>query len=235
MKHEGISVKNAIKYLGGFYHDLEQMWSVLENHLLENSMILHPAQGNKTGFSYPLSNDIQRGGSWLLRNIQRYFVPEDRSDKAEQVLTDRSIVMSVSLYENSLFEFPVIMAGVIKYKNEVSLNDIWNYWLWSEICSLDTGRNSWRFNDSASARGPVYKLKTISQRKIYDKKNLIENIIDYIEVYFIDLVKLANTESVISAVNPIIEIFHNNESYTFPDNSLIVTSLPELLIKEWSR
>ena len=62
-----------------------------------------------------------------------------------------------------------------------------------------------------------------------------ENIIDYIEVYFIYLVKLANTESVISAVNPIIEIFHNNESYTFNNNPLFIADLPELLIKEWSR
>jgi len=219
MEHKGISIKNAIEYLDSFYSDLGLMFGNFESLLSEKKFISHPNAGNKTTYHYSVSNHMSRNQAWTLKNIQRFYLDEKKDS------VNKAIICSASLYPSSVFNIPVLICGIIKYKKNYSLYDSWNFWPSRDIVELDSLKSSWRLINKKVAKrdDSIFNFQHIS------KKDTIESF----SVFFIDMIKLeSSTILAEKIVEPLVDLYKGKSGVALDDNFLI-KPIPAKLFEIW--
>lgn len=221
MSKKGESVINAIRYVDSFFSDLSMMFNNLESILHKNNFISIPNAGNYAAPYHVVSSHIGTGDKWLLKSIQRMYLDENLS-KSDNY--DSAILCSVPLFEENLFDFPVLTCGVLRWNNKYSASQIYERWDSFPIRDVVCDKSVWRFGKDKENNGKIYHL--YPEIELRDLKNY--------SLFFIDLVKIENSTILEEIVNAAINFYKGNEDLSL-DDDLFVKKIPQKLIETWSQ
>jgi hypothetical protein len=225
MAEKGKSIIEVIKYLDSFYNDVGLMFGNLESLLSKKGFMSHPTAGNRVAFSYGVSGHIGNSQRWALKNIQRMYLKEEEIDSESKSL-NKVIFCSLALYPSSAFEMPVLVCGVMTWDGYYSKDGVYNLWSSKEICDLIIPKNNWRLKDKYDPKGKRLIFEFVSA----DALSKVEKF----SLFFVDAVKIENANYLQEIVDAIVDLYNDSEEILLnPD--LIVDSIPEELVKTWTK
>jgi len=221
MSKKGESIIKAIRYLDSFYEDLGLMFGNLEKLLSEKGFISIPNAGNTAAYIYNTSSHIGYSWKWTLKNIQRLYL-EESLIKSHDI--DSALICNASFYKTSLFNFPVLTCGILKWNDKYSTDSIYNRWDCNSICNIVCDNSIWRFKEEHKKEDLIYHLIPSEEFKNYKS----------LSVFFLDLIRIENSEVLQAIVNALIDAYHENYDISL-DEELVVNRIPPKLLDNWSR
>jgi len=216
-------VKLAINSLNSFYKDIKLLIEEIKKIMKIRGFVLHPQQGNYITYAnYALSNSILYPEQWIMKGMQFCLIP---SEMLNGRLSNKAIFFSISLYQSSVFEIPVLMAWVTTYNKELTHKEIADEgWGAKEIWTIDTVDSLWRSNhkNEPNIKNPI------------NLRIPIIKLIDHINILFFNLMSISDKKILEENVLlPILKLY-NGESLDLSNNDLIVQNIPENLIDKWN-
>jgi hypothetical protein len=226
MKDEGKDIKTALAYVNSFFKDVGLLFKSLDSLLAEKGFVVHPTAGNKSTFVEPLTNHIGVSTRWVMKNIQRLYVPEEAIEKKEKGI-DKSTIVTFSLNPLSVFEMPMLSCGVVKYAKPYALSTIWDLWLWEEYLKIDLPKSNWRIKkrDGWDPNKDYFDLILVN----HTEKDKIE----LFSVFLINMIQIENSTILKDrVVDPLVDLY-NDKSELLKDDPLIIKPIPSRLYETW--
>jgi hypothetical protein len=226
MKDEGKDIMAALAYVNGFFKDVGLLFKSLDNLLAEKGFVVHPAVGNRSTFVAPLTNNIGMSNRWVMKNIQRLYVPEEATEKKEKVV-EKTIIATFSVNPASVFERPVLSCGVIKNATPCTLSTIWDLLLWEEYLKIDWPKNNWRIKnrDGSDTKNDYFDLILVNNKE--------KEKIELFSVFLVDMIQIENSTILKErVVDPFVDLY-DGKSELLKNNPLVIKPIPNRLYETW--
>lgn len=168
-----------VDYIDQLNSDVGQLTVLVEKLMQEKGLAAVPSVGNQS--TWGLTSHFAKPDGWRARDISRVYLPLDKE------LHDWSVFYLINLASLILFDFPVMVCGVLEHDlltEKQVLQDVWSTYGFKSLAWQNIPWQNFKDERGYTVAEPTYKTATTRVRgyilnlfDLADRQKVIDNVI----------------------------------------------------------